>query len=352
MFWINLPLLGVAFIGAWLLLGYDKPEEKRSFQMLRKVDWIGLNLFVLSGVGVLTPLSYVGSLYPWDSLPVILPLTIGVMGLAILGWYQTKVASRPLFRPSMFRNYSTVFQFTNIMVHGALMWMTIYYMSLFYLGVRGASPLMTGVWALPATLTVAPMAAIVGQAASRTGHYRPFLVVGWVLLVPIYCFMTLIGRQSPDRHLIPIIVFIGLAFGSLVPAMSAGVQATVSRADQGHAVAMMYILRSGGQALGIAVGQSVFSSRLRTLLGKHGFDRDAVQGLLKNMRNSKTRSGDIGLKQVNAVVCSLHSVWLTAFVMAAVATVLAICARCPQMPEDDELEQVAAQPSSNREIGA
>ena len=214
------------------------------------------------------------------------------------------------------------------------MWMTLYYMSLYYLGVKRLSPLMTGVWALPATLTVAPMAVVVGLVASRTGHYRIFLLVGWVMVVPIYFIMTLIKDETPDRDLILICLFLGVAFGTLVPAMSIGVQATVAEADAGHAVAMMYVLRAAGQTLGIAVGQSVFSSRLSDLLERQGLGGDAAQSLIKSMRHSTPPGGGRGSQQVDAVVDSLRAVWFTGAALATLAAVLAFCTKCPRLPED------------------
>ncbi|KAI9151858.1 MFS transporter L2 [Paramyrothecium foliicola] len=336
LFWLNLPPLAVSMVAAWVWLGYDKPMKSFGWRQLASVDWIGISLFVISAAALSIPLSWVSSHFPWSSLKVIIPLCFGVTGFVVLGWYETSVATKPMFRPSLFRRVSTVFQFVNITLHGILMWVTLYYLSLFYLGVKGLSPLLTGVWALPAILTVAPLAVVVGQIASRTGHYRSFLLVGWGLTIPVYFVMTLIKEETADWELILISFSLGVSLGTLVPGMSIGVQATVSNADAGHAVAMMYILRAGGQTMGVAIGQSVFCSRLNKLLEEQGIGGDDTQNLTKSMGHSLVYLKGNEEPLLEAVAQALQTVWFTSAALATVAATLAVFTSCPRLLKDNE----------------
>ncbi|KAL6404840.1 hypothetical protein AUP68_11671 [Ilyonectria robusta] len=345
-FWINLPMLGASVIGASILLGYDKPQQ-RVWPLLAQIDWIGITLFVISAVALLLPLSWGGSSFSWKSPQIITPMVVSAMGFITLGGYERWYAKNPMFRPSMFRNYSTIMQFVNTMIHGVIMWMVLYYMSLFYLGVKSLSPAMTGVWALPATLTVAPMALVVGIVVSKTGHYRCFLLSGWCLTIVSLGLMILIDQDMPDGALISITMVLGIAMGSVIPAMSVGVQATVDRVDAGHAIAMICVLRSAGQCLGVAIGLSVFSSRLRLGLEELGHGKDAAQDTMKAIRHSLKTGGLADAAMLDAVVTALSSVWVTGCAIAAVAGILAVCTKCPRLPPDE-----AGPPLRNQATGS
>ncbi|KAI5467784.1 major facilitator superfamily domain-containing protein [Mariannaea sp. PMI_226] len=345
-FWINLPLLSASFTGAWLLLGYDKPTGRMHYLRVR-VDWTGMVLFAFSGVAVLLPLSWGGSQYPWNSPQVITPMILSVIGFVLLALYERMYAANPMFRPSLFQNRSTVLHFVNVTLHGVLMWMVLYYMSIFYLGVKDFSPMMTGVWALPATLTVAPLAAIAGLVVFRTGDYRFFLHVGWVIMTVSLGVMVLIDEHMSRVGLVLITMILGIGIGVLIPSMTFGVQATTSNEDAGHAVAMVYLLRSAGQCLGVAIGLAVFSSRLQQELRKLGKDEGTAQGTIKTMRHSLRIGGPEDTAVLEAVVAALRAVWVTGCAMAFVAGILTLAIKCPRLPKDEEETQPGTQASGS-----
>ncbi|KAH6900773.1 major facilitator superfamily domain-containing protein [Thelonectria olida] len=334
-FWINVPLLSTSFMGAWLLLGYHKPQGRLNHR-LRRIDWVGIILFGFSGVALLLPLSWGGSKYPWKSAKVISPVVLSAIGFIALAVYETFYAKHPMFRPSVFSNRSTCLQFVNITIHGVLMWMALYYMSVFYLGVKDYSPLKTGVWALPATLTVAPIAAFAGWLVAMIGTYHWYIYSGWALMILAFGLLKAVDENMSTGIVLFFTFVLGVGMGLLIPAMTFGVQATTSNEDSGHAIATVFVLRSAGQCLGVAVGLAVFSSRLQVELGKLGYNDDAAQHMMKSMRQSLRTGGPEDWAVIHAVVTALGVVWITGCAMASVAGVLTIAIKCPRLPEDDQ----------------
>ncbi|KAF4976644.1 hypothetical protein FZEAL_6725 [Fusarium zealandicum] len=336
-FWCTLPFLSASFAGAIFMLGYDR--DRRNCRLIKNIDWVGIALYVVSSVSILLPLSWGSSRYPWRSAQVIVPMIVSVCSFTALGAYE-RMAKRPMFRRSLFRQKSTNLQFANAMIHGILMWMVLYYLAVFFLGVKGKSPLMTGVWALPATVTVAPMAAIVGLVAYKTGKYQGFMLGGWGLLVAIFGALTILDQETPTYATIMIIMFLGVAMGMLIPVMSIGVQATVDEDDVGHAISMIYVMRTMGQCLGIAIGISVFSSQLKTEL--KGIDREThqAQNAMKLIKASIEQGGFGEEKMTNAVVTALKHLWVTGSGLAGLALILGLFARCPKLPKNSQVERV------------
>jgi MFS family permease len=352
-FWINLPPLGLSFAAGALLLGYDKPPPL-SWDLVRRVDWGGLVFFTGAGASILFALTGGGSNFPWKSVEAIVPLIIGFVCLLVLGCHETWIAEKPIFRPSVMRCRSTVFQCANVLIHGLLMWMILYYMSLFFLGVKNYSPFETGLWSLPATLTVAPMAIIVGLVVRNTGHYRWFLICGWAVTVITFGLLRLVDENVSNAPLIIISVIGGIGFGALVPGMGVGIQATVDPRDAGHAVCMTLLLRPAGQCLGIAVGQAIFSTRLDHIFNESGFPDGFAQDLMMYARRGldPDQSGMNPLTAaliptiIDAIIEALAAVWIAGAVLSGIALLLTLTIRCPPLP-DDWLQGIEAQESGS-----
>ncbi|CAH0052769.1 unnamed protein product [Clonostachys solani] len=342
-FWINLPFLTFSFVAAACLLGYDTPP-RLPWKQIATVDWGGLFLFMASGASFLIPLTWAGSRFPWASYQVILPLILGVLGLVSLGFYERRVASRPIFKPSVFREVSTSISCVNIALHGLLMWMLLYYMSIYYLGVKDYDAFTTGLWGLPATLTVAPMSIVVGIVVGKTGHYKSFLWAGWLLTILTFGLLHLLKANSSYVFLVLTTLVVGIGFGSLVPGMAVGIQGNVDREDAGHAICMTFLMRPAGQCLGIAVGLAVFSSRLEKLLVAQRFPAVLAQGLMKHARTGMGRETTeihpFLLKEipriVDCVMEALQGVWTTGAAIAGFAMLLTLCIKTPRIKKDDQ----------------
>lgn len=305
------------------------------YQLYHLVDFRGIILFTLFSVSFLLPLSWGGSRYQWSSVFVVCPLLVSGLLLVTLAVHDNR-AAHPLFRPSVFGNCSTVLQLVNITLHGMLMWMALYYMSVFYLGVKGFSPAKTGIFALPATVTVIPLAVMAGLLVRRTGSYRWLLYVGWALTIAIFAVLMRLDAKVSNAVLVVITVVLGVGVGILIPALTCGVLATAANHDAGHAVAMVFVLRSAGQCLGVAVGLAVFSSRLEMELRKLGHDGATAHLMMQNMKHSLSREPAADGAVIGAVEAALRVVWIVGCSVAFVAGLLTIAVKCPPVPTDQE----------------
>ncbi|KAF5675956.1 major facilitator family transporter [Fusarium heterosporum] len=332
-FWCSLPLLGGSLAGAMFLLGYDK--DQRNCRLIKNLDWIGILLYTISSTSLVLPLTWAGSRFPWRSPQIIAPLAVSAVVFVALGVYERKT-KRPMFPQGMFKEKSTILQFVNATIHGILMWMVLYYLAVYFLGVKGQTPLMTGVWALPATITVAPMAAVVGVVAYKTGRYQGFLIGGWALLVAIFGVMTILDKDTSTAVILVITMFIGVAMGLLFPVMAIGVQAIVKKDDVGHAVSMIYVLRTMGQCLGIALGIVVFSVELAKALTQMGLDSAQVENAMRLIKASVEQGGIGQSPMADAVSTALQHLWLTGCVLSGLALILSLFTRCPNLPKDGE----------------
>ena len=210
-FWLNVPFIGVSIIMVFFFIRLMTPSSPL-VQKLKQVDWIGAVMFVGSMVAILIPLSWGGVQYDWGNWRVTVPLGSGVLGLVLTGWYECYIPTHPVLHFAVFSNRTTNIAYATTAFHGLILWTLLYYQPLYFEGVKGFSPILSGVALFPATFTVAPMAVITGVAISKMGKFRWAVWAGWGLTTLGMGFLCAIDNdtQLPQVVLTDLIVGVGL----------------------------------------------------------------------------------------------------------------------------------------------
>ncbi|KAG0640926.1 major facilitator superfamily domain-containing protein [Tuber brumale] len=267
-FWINLPFCGLGFVLIPLFLNLN--HRTTSFaEKLRRVDWLGSVLFVASMMSLLIPITWGGVMYPWDHWRTLVPLVLGVVGLAGFVLYERFVAKEPLIRLGVFATRTALVNYLGTIMHGMILWSLLYYLPLYFEAIKGLGPIMAGVAVFPETFTVAPASVVVGLLVSITGRFRWALWLGWTLTVLGMGVLVLLDVDTPTVSWIFISLVSGLGTGILFPSMAYAIQASATDEDMAYAVSMFSFFRAFGQAFGVAIGGVIFQNALKTEVAKH-----------------------------------------------------------------------------------
>lgn len=318
-FWINLPFIGVGSVMIALFLNLNKINNAFLVK-LRRVDWVGIVLFVSSTIGLLIPLTWGGVMYSWSSWHTLVPLLVSIVGLVAFGIWEEFFAAEPLIPFRVVKNRTAAANYLGTFLQGLILWCQLYYAPLYYEGVKGYKPIIAGVAMFPATFTVAPAAIAVGLLVTFTGKYRWAIWMGW--------FLTCLGSGIQilmDVHTsIPAWIFInlvsGLGTGMLFPATMFGVQASQPSKDLGPAVSLFTFFRSFGQAVGVAIGGVIFQNQIKQKILSHSIiadratewaaDASALVQIIQQMETGPAKDALLqsyadALKTVWAVLCGL-----------------------------------------------
>ncbi len=267
-FWINLPFIGVGVIVIALFLNL-RPIEEGWAAKLRRIDYVGSFIFIGSTTSFLIPLSWGGVSFAWSSWRTLVPLIIGAIGLVGFVIWEERYAEEPLIPLRIVKNRSAAVNYLGGFLQGLVLCCLLYYLPLYYEGVLGYSPIVSGVALFPETFTVAPAAGTVGFLVTKTGRYRWAIWGGWfmatlgsgliVLLdvdtsIPAWIFLTLVG---------------GIGLGMLFPSIMFGIQAATPEADVAAAVSLFTFVRMFGQAVGVAVGGVIFQNQVKKQILSH-----------------------------------------------------------------------------------
>lgn len=273
-----------------------------------------------------------------------MPLLLGAAGLAVFVIYEEYVAAEPVIRTAVFKNSSAVVNYMGTVLHGMILWCLLYYAPLYFEAVKGYSPIIAGVSIFPETFTVAPVSVITGIVVSITGRYRWSLWAGWVLSTFGTGILYLMDVDTPVVSWVFLNLVVGIGMGLLFPAMAFAVQASTKNEDLAFAVAMFSFFRAFGQAIGVAVGGTVFQNQVRKKLLSYPllaskaeeYSRDS-SGLVQIIKQMPEGLEKMQLKQSYAE--ALKIVWVTMCALSAVALVLSLWTKGYDLNRPLETEQ-------------
>ncbi|KAJ5085231.1 hypothetical protein N7532_010002 [Penicillium argentinense] len=327
-FYINFPFIGIgtALVVLFLTL---RLAPSSLLEKLRRIDYTGTLLFVGSLSSFLIPLTWGGVSYAWDSWHTLVPLLIGVAGLAAFTFYEYRYAKEPIIPPAIFVNRTAVVSFVGSVLQGLVLWCALYYLPLYYEAVKEYKPVIAGVALFPQTFTTAPCAIVVGIVITKTGKYRWAIWMGWTISTIGMGLLCIIKRDTSIPGWIFLNLVSGVGLGALFPSLGYAVQASADPSNLSIAVAMFSFFRALGQAIGVAVGGVVFQNQMYHNLMKYpalapmasSYSKDAA-GLVQVIQAMPAGADKIDLK--DAYTDSLRIVWAVCCAISGVALLLSL----------------------------
>ncbi|OJJ38669.1 hypothetical protein ASPWEDRAFT_735227 [Aspergillus wentii DTO 134E9] len=350
-FYINIPFIAVGVIGLLILMPWDCTLGTWK-QKLAQIDFIGTAIFTGGISSFLIPLTWGGVMYPWSSWHTLVPLIVGVATLVVFGFYETYYATNPMIPPAVFENRTLKLCSLGNAVEGLILWCGLYYLPLYYEGVKGYSSILAGVALFPETFTVAPSTILIGILISKTGKYRWGIWSGWAITTLGFGLMCLIQVDTSIPAWVFINIVVGLGLGFLFLPLALGMLAASKPEHMAIICTMTSFSRCLGQGIGVAIGGVVFQNRMSVNITRYpalehfaGYSQDAVAvvEILKRMPQSQTKTM---LQQV--YTDSLRIVWAVGCGLAGVMLVLSAFTRSYPL-DTDKPPSVAGQ--SETEMG-
>ncbi|KAH8682348.1 major facilitator superfamily domain-containing protein [Xylariales sp. PMI_506] len=343
-FYINLPIigLGAGFVAVFLRQARIPGSTARK---LAGFDWLGSVLFTIGSTAFLFGITVGGTMYAWGAWQTIVSIIMGLVVIGVFGVWELHFAATPIINRKLFSNWSLINTYAQILFQSIILWSLLYFLVLYYQGVKLYSPVTSAVAVLPETLTVAPSAVVVGIIAGKTLRYRWALWGGWALTVLGAGLLYLLDVGTTVPQWIFLNLPIGLGEGMLFPAMSLSIQAASEPALNGQAAAFGSFMRTFGQSIGVAVSGVIFQNALRTRLAAlPDFTAAAAEALSRDATALVNRIDVMapGLERselMQAFADGLKVLWLSLIGFAAVGMVLSATIRAYSLEQEHVTEQ-------------
>ncbi|PSR79405.1 hypothetical protein PHLCEN_2v7050 [Hermanssonia centrifuga] len=278
LFYLNLPLCGLAFTVVFLFLQLKSPRE--SFrEKFFKLDWIGNILIISSTCSSILGLTWGGIRYPWSSPSVLVPLILGLVGLGFAFLYEIKWAKQPTIPLVILSNRTSFFGYvirreSSLLTKETYMHTRQVYRNIlaryrhhysriptWFQSVRLAGPVTSGLDFLPMAVAISPSAIAQGLIVAKFGNYRILNFAGWsIMLLGMGLFTTLhVGSPIGVLAIFQIIqgVGMGILYCTYFPIM-----APLPLSENASAVALVTFVRTFSQAWGVAISGTILQNGL------------------------------------------------------------------------------------------
>jgi Major Facilitator Superfamily len=282
---------------------------------LTRIDWIGSLIFIGSATGFMMGISWGGVQYSWSSWSTIVPIVIGFLGFIGFYFYEDVAAVEPIVPTRIFKTRNAIAGYLNTILHNMIVLSLVYFLPLYYQGVKGYNTTITGVAVFPETFTVAPVAVITGILIGKFSVFRWAAWSGWAVTVFGMGILFLLDVNTSTVEWILLNLIPGLGTGALYPALQFSIQSACADEDLAAAVSMYSFFRSLGQTLGVAIGGVVLQNQLVIKIGKYpklaahaveyGRDASGLARILSAMPPSQDK-----MDLVQAYADSLKMIWV------------------------------------------
>lgn len=261
-FYVNIPFAALAVL---TIIFYMPSLPRREGQ---KIDYAGAALIVAAFTPFLLAITWGGRDYPWLS-PVIIGMLLFSAASFALFVLVEKVVRDPILPLELFGNKT----FTT--ANGAAF---IYSMA--FMGVTTFLPLFMQVGqGVPATTSGFTMLALMGgmivsstingQLVTKTGHYKPFMIGGGVVLIIGVGLLCFIGPDTTVMDLAWRLLIVGVGLGPGQSLFGLAVQNTVPIHQIGVATSSGQFVRQIGSTLGVALFGAMLTAGLASQLAAH-----------------------------------------------------------------------------------
>ena len=292
-------------------------------QKMKRVDWIGNVIFIAASTSFLVPLTWGGVQYPWDSWRTLVPLLLGVAGIAGFCVYEKRFAVEPTIRLDLLANYNMAYSLFAALINALIVYGALYFLPLYFEAVRGYNPILSGVALFPATFTVAPVSIISGVIITKTGDFHVVTWVGWIATTLGCGVMVLLDVDTTTPQWIFLCLCTGVGLGFLYTSLAFVNQSASDDREMAFAISLFIFARALGQCIGVAICGVIFQNQMKTRLlaiptlagqaEEYSKDASSLVQTIKFLPDGESKFGLIkayadSLKIVWAIMCALSGV--------------------------------------------
>lgn len=246
-------------------------------QGLKAIDWIGTLLIVGGTLMLLFGLQFGGEEAPWDSAEVLCLIIIGVFTLVLFGLWEWKFAKYPIIPMGLFGSSTNCATLAIVFLHGFVFISASYYLPLYFQGIRGATPILSGVDLLPTALALAFGSLGTGFFVAKTGMFLPPIYMCFFLMTVGFGLFIDFDAHSSWAKLILFQIVAGLGVGPGFQAPIIALQAHIAPRDIGTATATLGFMRQLATTTSVVIGEVVFQNQMRKKTPQLSAVLDAAQ---------------------------------------------------------------------------
>ncbi|KAF1848183.1 MFS general substrate transporter, partial [Cucurbitaria berberidis CBS 394.84] len=267
-FYINLPIGGVTLAALLFFLHTPKPPTPVAntstslWRKFAKFDPFGATFFLASITCLLLALQLGGTTFAFSSGRVIaLYVVFGLLLIAFMAlqFFGGENATIPT---SVIKQRSMIFGMLYMFLVGSHFLTLVYFLPIWFQGVRGSSALQSGIQTLPILLAQTLFVVLGGIFVTMTGYYIPLMWASIVLTSIGAGLLTTLEVNSSSAKWIGYQIIYGIGGGLGYQQGITAAQTVLGNTEVAIGTALMVFVQNLGGTIFISAANNVFFTRL------------------------------------------------------------------------------------------
>lgn len=342
-FFLVIIIAGITLVLVIFFLHVKHGRDDLGWKTLKQIDAFGNLTLVASLTSILLSLSWADATYPWNSFRVIVPLTLGLLGLAgFFALQSTRLCPYPTVPLHLFGNRASAMAYIITSLHGLVLYWTSVFLPVYFQAVKLDTPKRSGIACLATALPLVPGGIAGGFAIAKTGRYKPNQILGFGLMMVGIGLFSMLDKDSAIVAWIFFQIIFALGAGLVLTALLPAIQAPLSEDDTAAATATWGFMQSFGFIWGAAIPSAIFNNQINRLLVKNG-NRvlSEIVGQGQGYQHASrafimTLTPELQKDTVRLFTSAIQFTWYFAFIFAGLGLLLACL--IPQVALRKELE--------------
>ncbi|GAA1854931.1 MFS transporter [Microlunatus capsulatus] len=254
-FFVCVPLAVLALVALQLTL--HAPAGRRGV----RIDYLGAVLIALVAGLPMLWVTFAGSDYAWISWQSGAFLAAFAVAVALAVVTELRV-SEPMVPIRLLGNRTTILMIIASLAVGVAMFGSSTFLTQYFQLAGGHSATRAGLMTIPLIISQMLTSTIGGQVVTRTGRWKPLMVVGAIALVAGLAGLGTIDHTTAYWQVGLFMAVMGVGVGALIQNIVLAVQNTVDVRDVGSTSATITFFRSLGGAVGVAVLGAILANHV------------------------------------------------------------------------------------------
>jgi len=333
-------LIFAAFTPVYLfVLEGFQPQPNTPFgEKLKHIDWLGVVLNAAVYIFFVVPFTFGGASWAWNNGRTIALIVIFGVALVLFALQQgtafLTTTTRRLFPVDFLKRRSLVALYVATSAAATSLFITIYYIPLYFSFARGDSGIESAVRLLPFICVVIFSTLLNGALMPKFGFYLPWYIVSGIFLTIGGSLMyALVDASTPPSRIYGFSVLIAIGSGISQQAAYSIAPAKVGFQRASDAVGFINVAQIGAVVIALTISYATFQnigySHVSAALAGQGFSADDIHAALAGAKSGIFTSVTPELRQavINGIVKAISDGYILVIVSGIVTLITSIFLR-------------------------
>ncbi|KAJ5462578.1 Major facilitator superfamily domaingeneral substrate transporter [Penicillium sp. IBT 31633x] len=333
-FYINL-LFGAILLPTYVFVipSNDPLPGTTRWQKLATFDWVGTVLSVGAFTTLVMATNFGGMLYAWNSGEIIALFVVsGALWIVFALQQAFNIATsmdKRILPIHLFAEKEPILLFISCAAVGAVSYVTVYYVPIYFQFTQGDDAIQSAVRLLPFIFLLITTIPVGGAMMSHFGYYKPWYLGGSILaFIPAVLMSTIVHVDTSSGVIYGLEIILGLGAGAYTQAAFGVIQAVVTPSEAPNGLTLMLLAQLTGMTFGLSISGAIFvnlaTSDLVALLPQYPQDqvRQIVSGTSGRLLSSLSES--LRDQALDIIVNAWQKIFICVYVAAALSLVCSI----------------------------